>query len=221
MSTLGKDWFEGQSEHALAVAKYGDIIFDIVQEGAQDLQSKWQADARDWNDLIDRAVQGSLLDRLFRDPLDRDWLSQTLFKPTRQWPSGLTNAEVQILELVRAASALHPLHAQGVKVDKLLNPDDPDYGLQEAALVKAMKKYSGLVYKNITIPMWKSYDAAAKNAARKIAPMCEEVYGETCSQDEAVLMFKGDLQRGWKMKTLKMDPSMYQVFPKFLSWISA
>lgn len=213
---LGKVWFENQSEHALACAKYGDCIFEEVQSGAQELQKAWEINAKPWYVLMDKAVQGSMFG-LFSPIMPKDWLIYTLFRPDRFWPKGLSPKEKELLELGKMVSAYYPMHEQGVTPTKRLVPSDES----GAVTLLAMQNYADLVKKTIAIPMWRSYSLVSKKYGMRITPMCKSVYGEDCTPEEGIGIFQGDLERGWKMETLSWDSASYQVFPVFVRWASS
>ena len=203
-------------EHAMACAIYGDCIFDVVQEGASDLEAQWKKLAKPWKTLLDKSVRGRFFG--FGAPLlDRNWLMYVLFQPTRSWPKGLSLDEVEVLELARTAASYHPLYEQGLGRAET-QAQEP--GSDEATL-KAMKQFASLFRRKVALPMWKAYNNTSDKMGRKIIPLCESNYEEPCSLPEAREMFQGDLERGLKVKSLNVSPTTYQVLPKFLSWISA
>lgn len=212
---LGNAWFESQEEHSLACAKFGDCIFDVVQEGASALEISWKGHAKSWVKLVDKAIQGAFFG--FLPPIvPREWFLYVLFRPERLWPKALTVEERILLELAKAASDYHPLHDQSTKPAK-----DEKYEIgDDGSTLVALQTYAQLVKRNIAIPMWKSYVETSKAYGARIAPLCDSTYGEPCTNLEGENIFKGDLQRGWKLNTLDWSPPTRRVFPVFLSWIS-
>jgi hypothetical protein len=212
-------WLENQTDHALACVLYGDCVYDVVQEGAQSLETKWKAKTRGWDGLIDKAVKTGFMG--WGPPLvDRKWLSHVLFKGVRAWPTELTAEERKLLKLAVSTSAFHRLYDKGVKFDR--SRDIPTgEGERDDRTLAALRKYAELFKRQIALPMWKEFDQVADEYGRKIQPLCAERYGEACSKTEAVNIFKGDVYRGMAAKTLDVDPPMYRVLPRFLEWISA
>jgi len=199
----------------------GDCIYDVVQDGALEIEKEWEKIAKPWNLLIDKAVKGRFMG-LGSPVVDRRWLSYVLFQPTRVWPSRLSDDEKQLLELARAAAMYHSLADQGVEVDTIRGDTTaPDKIESDAATLKAMQKYAALIKQHIALPMYRVYDQVAQEKAKEIMPMCQAVYGESCSEKEAIGIFKGDLQRGWKLSTLMVSPTTERVLRPFLKWISA
>jgi hypothetical protein len=216
---FGREWGDAQSAHALAVARYGDRIFDEVQKGAKELENAWEKQTRKWNKLIDKAVRGKWLG-LGPPIVDRRWLSHVLFQPTRVWPNKLSEEEVQLLELAKAASSYHPLHAQGVVVDTIRGDTRAPKRIEsDAATLKVLQKYASLFKRDIAMPMWRSYNKVSDEYTDRVKVLCDEKYDEPCTTREAEKIFKGDLQRGWKMKTLDVSPDTYRTFPAFITWI--
>lgn len=203
-------WLDNQSEHALACAKYGDCIFDKVQEGALEVQNAWRKLAQPWNSLIDASVKGFL----WMGRSDRKWLSQALFQPARNWPKGLSAEEKDLLELAKAVSDYAP-----VSMDRLLETKTTPENAEKT--LKALQTYAKLFKKKIALPMWREYRQIAARAGEQIAPLCQSTYGEDCSSQEGLEMFHGDLERGYKLKVLEVDTATYRVLPKFLSWIES
>jgi len=213
---LNNQWFNDQEDHALACARYGDCIFDVVQGGAADLEAQWSRLSQSWNKLIDKAVQGRFLG-LGAPIVDRRWLSFVLFQPSRLWPSGLSKEETQLLKLAKAVVAYYPMYAQGIERGTATDAERVE---SNEATLAALKKFAALFKRQIGLPMWKAYNSVSDLKAKEIAPLCKATYGEECSYAEARGMFQGDLERGWKLKTLEVAPPTYRVFPYFLSWIS-
>ena len=212
---LDSDWFDSQSDHALACARYGDCIFTVVQEGAADIQDAWARAARPWSRLIDKAVRGKVFGLM--PPLtDRKWLMYVLLmqSPSR-WPSGLSKEEVELLKMARVVSQYYPLAVQDVPGGSVgAQPDT------EEATLKALKSYAALFKKDIALSMWKTYVQVAAARAAEIMPLCDTVYKEPCSLREAEQMFKGDLERGWKMDSVGFSPASEKVFPLFIDWVT-
>lgn len=217
MST--EKWLAGQSDHAVACAVYGDCIYDEVQDGAKTLEGRWKKSTQKWDGLIDKAVKtgfmgwGSHL-------VDRKWLSWMLFHEN-QWPSELTQKERNLLRLMVATTGFNRLYSQGVKVDRSKGiTTDPERAEAHEQTVTAMKKLAELYRREIAIPMWKQYHAVTATYGGKIQPLCDERYGESCSESDAKDIFKGDLRRGWKAKTLDVGPPMYRALPHFFAFIA-
>lgn len=210
------DWFGEQSDHALACAKYGDCIFDEVQNGASELEAAWVKASSDWYRLLLSSTRGFLGLREISDPR---WLYFVLFRPEKFWPRDLTQEERALLRLAASLSDFHP---SGQKVDRGMGiTNDPDRAASYDETLEAMKRYASLFKTKIALPMYKEYQRIAEEYAPKIQTLCDSVYGEPCSKEEAKNMFKGDLQRGWKMNSLDVTPPMSRVFPLFMDWISA
>jgi len=214
VDVLGAGQFD---DHAMACVTFGDCIYDVVQEGAKELQAKWVGRARMWNALIDKAVKTGFLG--WGTPLvNRQYLSYVLFQPRRMWPHGLSTKEQQILAFAVSAAPLSPTYT---RVDKLRGntdvPDIDEMGVEnEARLLAAVQKYARLYEKNIFNPMWDDYDEVADTYGKKIQPLCAAKYNEPCSLLEARGMFNADLANGVKAKTLDVDPSMYRLVPLFM-----
>lgn len=204
-----------REDHALACALYGDCIYDVVQEGAQALQSRWESDAKSWDSLLDEAVKSGILGwgRL----VSRDWLSAVMFRP-REWPKGLTEEEKKILRLAAGVSGFNRRYNQGPAPAR-----DPDLGSKEgeAQTLEALKRYTDLFKKRVAIPMYRSYDEVSNTYGRRIQPLCEENYQERCSVQESIDIFKGDLRRGHKVKTLDVKGATYLALSRFWDWIAA
>ncbi len=216
---MGPEWERQQTNQSLACVVYGDCIFDVVEKGAKVLEKKWKRIAKPWNRLIDKAVRGRFFG-LGSPTVDRRWLAWLIYQPVKRWPSQLTKEEVQILELVVAVSAYHPDYSE--KVDRKSGiTSDPERLESSEDSLAAMRQYAQLVKAQIAMPMWRAYENISKDVAQDIIPLCKTVYGESCSESEAKNMFKGDLQRAWKMRTLGVGPPTYTTFPKFIAWIAA
>lgn len=206
---------ESETEHALACALYGDCIYDVVQEGASDLEKQWKALTKPWKALLEKSVRGRFFG--FGAPVvDSKWLLYVLHQPTRMWPKGLGLDEIEVLELARAATGYNSLANQGLGRSDV-SPTDPATNEQT---LQGLRKFSTLFRRKVALPMWKAYNDISDKKARQIMPMCEATYGESCSLPEAREMFQGDLERGLKVKSLNVGPTTYQVLPKLLSWIS-
>jgi len=208
-------------DHGMACALYGDCIYDVVQEGAKLLETKWKSRTSSWDSLIDKAVKTGFMG--WGAPLvDRKWLSFVLFEGPRYWPSSLTADERQALKLAVAVSGFHRRYSKGVKIDRKRGiTDDPDkIEEDQERTTAALRKYAELFKSKIGIPMWKDYQSVTKMYGSKIKPLCDEKYGEPCSDAEAENIFQGDLERGLKMKTLDVDPPTYRVLPVFIRWVS-
>ena len=209
------DLNDSKNEHAMACAIYGDCLYDKVQEGAKALETKWAARAKIWDDLIDKAVKTGFLG--WGAPLvSREWLSHMLLRvPMVQWPTGLSEEEKQLLFLAQAVTTYAKRYTRGIKSDPLeVGSED------EQRTLAALKQYASLIKSHIAIPMFKDYEAVSAAYGALLQPLCTEKYDEPCSLVEAVNLFKGDLRRGFKVKTLDVDPSTFRVLPAFLAWIS-
>lgn len=207
------------ADHAMACVQYGDCIYEVVQQGAKDLETKWEARTRIWNDLIDRAVRTGFMG--WGAPLvDRKWLNYVLFQPRSQWPKGLSKREVQMLELAQAAEGMQ--RQFDTKIDPFRGlRENPDQAEAEDRTLAALKKYAALFDKRVFTPMWKDYNGVSDDYGRKIKPLCEQRYHEPCSLQESINIFKGDIQRGLKAKTLDVKVATYHAFRKFLPLIKA
>jgi len=208
-------------DHAMACVTFGDCIYDVVQEGAKELQAQWIARARKWNALIDQAVKTGFLG--WGTPLvNRKYLSYVLFQPRRMWPHGLSSKELKTLAFAVSAAPLSPTYT---RVDKLRGntdvPDIDDMGAEnEARLLAAMQKYARLYEKHIFNLMWDDYSEVADTYAKKIQPLCAAKYGEQCSLTDARNMFNADLENGVRAKTLDVDTTMYRLIPLFRDLIA-
>jgi hypothetical protein len=201
----------------MACVQYGDCIYEVVQEGVKDLQTKWTARTRIWDNLIAQAVRTGFMG--WGPPLvDQNWLRYVLFQPRRLWPSGLTKREVQMLELAKAASGLNRLHTKGIGRKDL---DQAETAEAEDRTLAALRKYAQLFDRKVFDSMWADYEKVSKAYGRKIGPLCEERYQEPCSAQDAVNIFQGDIERGLKAKTLDVRVPTYHVFRKFLPLIKA
>jgi hypothetical protein len=213
MSTVDQ-WLKEQEDHAVACALYGDCIYDVVQEGAKNLETRWAAVSRKWEALVDKAVKTGFMG--WGPPLvDRRWLIQALFYP-KLWPRGLTTEEKNLLHLMIAAASYHRLYARGVTREEM----EPEAVEADDRTLAALKKLAELFKSQIAIPMWKEYQTVSEDYARKIQPMCNEQYDEPCTLSDAQNIFKGDLRRGWKARTLDVDPPTYRVMGPFLNYIT-
>lgn len=202
-------------DHGMACVMYGDCIYDVVQEGAKDLQTKWTATCRKWDSLVDKAVKTGFLG--WGSPLvGRDWLTHMLLQPPRVWPRGLTKKEVAILKLSAEAAQLAK-KAQNVPnpLPRTLSPED------SAKTLAAMKKFAALFDKQIGQPMLDDYWDVSTAYGKQIEPLCAEKYNEPCSPSEAVDIFRGDIERGLRAKTLDVRTPMYWAFPRFLEYTQA
>lgn len=207
-------WLDQQEDHAIACVLYGDCLYDVVQEGAKLLETRWQAASRKWESLIDQAVRTGLFG--WGTPLvNRRWLLQALFYP-KAWPKGLTEDEKKLLYLMIAAASYHRLYARGVAREEVA----PEGVEPEEQTLAALKNLAVLFRKQIAIPMWKGYQKVSKEYAKKIQPICSEKYNEPCTLSEAENIFKGDLRRGWKARTLDVDPPTYSVMGPFFRYIT-
>jgi hypothetical protein len=206
-------------EHAMACVQYGDCIYDVVQEGAKSLETKWTSRTRIWEDLIDKAVRTGFMG--WGAPLvDRKWLKHVLFLPRSQWPRGLTKREVQMLDLASAAAMMQR------QFDTQIDPfrglrENPDQAEAEDRTLAALKKYAALFDRQVFDKMWADYDQVSEDYGRKILPLCEQRYQEPCTLQDAINIFKGDLRRGMKAKTIDLKVRTYQALREFLPLISA
>jgi hypothetical protein len=204
-------WLEDQSEHALACALSGDCIYDVVEKHAQNMESSWKSLASGWQGLVRKASRKAwgLFERV-----SEEWLLHTLLsRPVRKWPRGLGREQVVILRILREA-AQYNAGSSGRGRAPSESPS-PELALE------AFQVLSSLTFKSLAVPMWGEYNQTSQKAAREIAPLCAETYGEPCTLGEAELMFQGDLERGWRMKTLDVSSPTYRVFPEFLAWVAA
>jgi len=197
------------SEHALACAIYGDCIFEEVQEGVKLLEAAWKKDLQKYPQVIVQSTKGR--GWFFpRQVVTSDWLRFMLFQPGRLWPVRLKGKQREMLQLMKAASGLAPrVHS---------TPNGELYS--EEQTLQAMEQLADTFQKQVAAPMWQSYERVSRTMGQKLLPLCEDRYG-SCTREEAVGIFQGDLERGLRMNTLEVSPQMLQVLPKFLEWISA
>lgn len=209
-------YWANESDHALACALYGDCVYDTVKEGALELEKTWEGQARPFGKLLRMAAKTGVFG--LGPELDTKWLKKVLFGPLSAWPSGLTQKEKKALLLARSTAGWLTNAELGDTVDPLRGFDAEFKKESEEATGDALKKFSDLYVKNIANPMWDTYDLVSKKYGRKLVPMCEEKYQEQCSESEGVQMFRGDLARGWKVRTLPFSATSYHVFANFLDW---
>lgn len=212
-------YWASESDHALACALYGDCVFDTVKEGAVELERIWEAQARPFGKLIQAAAKTGIFG--LGPELDTKWLKKVLFGPPNAWPSGLTPKEKLILRLARSTAGWLTNVELGDVVDPLRGYDAGFKKESEDATTEALKKFADLFVKNVANPMWDTYDQVSKKYGRKLLPMCEEKYEEKCSEAEGIQMFRGDLARGWKLKSLPFSSVTSHVFADFMDWSSS
>ena len=200
-------------EHTRSCVLWGDCIFDVVQKHTKNLEREWVKLSRPWWTLTSKAIQSGFLG--MGDALvGRNWLVEILFDPPRRWPPGLNPEQQKLLKLAIMVSAYFPLYDQGESGTPQVPEESPDLTRQ------ALANYAVLFKKKIFHPMWDAYLEATEEAAKELAPLCKDVYGESCTLQEAKLIFQGDLERALKEKTLDVSPKTYKVMPKFLALIS-
>lgn len=211
-------WAE-ESDHALACALYGDCVFDTVKEGAAELEKTWEGLARPFGKLLRAAAKTGVFG--LGPELDTKWLKRVLFGPVPGWPSGLSPKEKKVLLLARSTAGWLTNADLGDAVDPMRGFDAEFRRESEEATGDALRKFADLYVKNVANPMWDAYDQISKKYGRRLVPMCEEKYQEKCSEVEGVQMFRGDLARGWKLKTLPFSAVTHHVFADFLEWASS
>jgi hypothetical protein len=209
--TLNPEWSKKQD---FTDVVWGDEIFEVVKVGAQRLEASWENLASSWERLIDKSVQRGFLG--FGEPLVQpEWLRHMIFEHEKLWPPGLTKKEKLLLRLAQAVSRYFPgedlslsdvLSLRSVAGKKLVAPQNSDLTLQ------AMQSYARIFEQKVALPMWEAFSAESKRAAPKIMQACKKVYGETCGMQEAREMFYGDMDRAWKIKTLKISHVTYKVY---------
>lgn len=215
MASIRDDaYWESVEDHGLACAKYGDCIFNEVQEGAQDLENAWTKRAGFFSEILQASAKTGIFG--LGKQIDLKWLHHVIFGPKKNWPSGLTLDDRLILELARANSGYLSGPSLGVTVDPLSGYDASFQKAGEEATLSALRKFSKLYRKDVLLPMWGDYEHIAVETAKRIAPLCLITYGESCTPTEAIGMFKGDLQRGWKVRSLGFSAASYHVFPAFM-----
>jgi len=142
--------------------------------------------------------------------VDVEWLLEVLFSPPRTWPMGLTEDEIEILKIATAVAQYVSFGARGAQATP---------GSDENTLL-AMKKLAALFRKNIAVPMYREYDKGVQRAGARIAPLCPDLYDESCTVEDAKGIFQGDMQRGWRASTLRVRPETQKVLPLFWDWLS-
>lgn len=192
----------------------GDCIFDEAQRGAASLELAWEKATKKWFSLLKKSVQGGLFGFL-PEVVSLDWILKKIYSSESEWPKSLSQEERKLLRLIRAVSAYHPLHELG-HASKPLGKE-PDQEVVERVLEKYIQSFQ----QEVALPMWSAYEDETARRTDPIAHLCEQVYEGPCSQSEASSMFQGELERGWKSNKLEWSPATYEVFPKFISWISA
>ena len=204
-----------QGEHAMACARFGDCIFDEVQKGAGELNARWKTDTRKWNVLIDKVVKGGFLG-LGSPLMDRNWLSHVIFNQ-REWPSGLSKEEKQLLKLASAISGYHPAKQYGYAPGE----KKPEAAASNESLtLEVLRKFVKKFRETIVESMLRSYEQVSDKYAKIIQPLCEQEYSEPCDLAESSGMFQGDMQRAYKIKSLDVDPPTYRVLLPFWDWMS-
>jgi hypothetical protein len=218
----------------MAAVVQGDDIFDQAQLGAKSIDMAWKAKAREWKNLMGRAVK-DWVRRYWSDeadvlpgahpklpgtPVSMTWLYWVLFQGPSNWPSGLGPEEKALLKLAVASAKYAPLYLQGVKIDRKWDITiDPRDQFSDSQTARAMKKYAAIFKKEVAEPMFKAYRQEAIDKSAIIQRLCAELYKEPCGRQEAADMFFGDMERGWKAKTLDVSPAMYRVFPAYVAWL--
>lgn len=200
-----------QGDHAMACARFGDCILDEVQKGAKELEGRWKSDTRKWNALIDKTVKGGFLG-LGTPLMDRNWLAHLIFNQ-KEWPSGLSKEEKQLLKLANAISGYHPVKQYGYAPG-----EKKPVPVESGDSLEVLRKFIKLFQETIVESMLRSYAKVSDKYAKIIQPLCEQEYSEPCSLDEARNMFNGDMQRTYKVKTLDVDPPTYRVLLPFWDW---
>lgn len=207
---LNSEWAQKQD---FTDVVWGDEIFEVVKLGAQRLESSWIQKASNWERLIPKAVKRGFLG--FGEPVVRpEWLRLLIFLQEKNLPSGLTSKEKLILKLVQAVSRYFPkdeslsetLSFRSSPKSHELSPEDPAKSLQ------ALKRFILLYEQEVVNGMWDAFSEESKRAAPKIMKACAKVYGEPCGLQEAREIFYGDMDRAWKIKTLKMSHITYKVY---------
>lgn len=214
-----ESYWTDESDHALTCALYGDCVFDTVKEGAADLESMWENQARPFGKILRAAAKTGIFG--LGAELDTRWLKKVMFGPVSSWPSGLTPKERQVLILARSTTGWLSNSDLGDTVDSLKGFDTTFKRDSEEDTLHALKKFSELYVKNVANLMWDTYDLVSSRYGRRLVPMCQEKYQEKCTEAEGVQMFRGDLARGWKLKTLPFSAVTNNVFANFIDWSSS
>ena len=218
MSLTSYEWAQKHAP-AMQYAITGDSIFKEVNRGAEKLDAAWEKQASSWKRLMDQAVSGGYFG-LAPNIVDARWLYWVLFQPAKFWPGGLSREEKALLKLAVAVAKYHPLYNQGVKFDRKWGlAYDPENPAPESKTLKAMQRYAKLFKQKVAKQMLRTYRQEANEGAKRILPLCLELYNSPCTHEEAVRMFLGDLQRGWKASTMEGSPAMYRVLPAFVDWL--
>lgn len=200
-------WGDAQSQYALTCAVEGDCVFDIVQKYSSTLGDRLKALASKTPGVMKSATRGRYFG-MVPPKVQTSWLA-ALISREQLWPSELTREEEALLRMAaRSFSAIGK--SLPASVDHPANREDS---------IKALKDFAELYEKAVAMPMWKAYDQAGKKAAREIAPICQAQFQEDCTLKEAEAIFKGDLQRGLKVKSLDMAPTAQDLLKSLLAWI--
>ena len=207
-----------ESDHALACALYGDCLFDEVKAGAAELEALWEADAKPFGKLLKKASKTGVFG--LGPTLDTKWLSKVLFGTPSGWPSGLSAKEKQVLLLARSPAGWLTSAELGDAVDSMKGFDPTFKKESGEATADALKKFAALFTAEVANKMWDNYDQISKKYGKRMRPICEQKYNEACTDAEGVEMFRGDLSRGWKMRSLPFSAITYHVYADFIGLIS-
>jgi hypothetical protein len=217
--SLDNEWARKQN---FTNVVWGDEIFEVVKLGAQRLEASWEGAAHNWERLIPKAVKRGFLG--WGEPIVRpEWLRHMLFVQEKYWPKGLSPKEKLILRLAVEISRYFPgkdmsfseiLDARANPKAGIIPSGTPEQNLQ------ALKSFALLYEKEVLNVMWDAYSAESKHAAPKIMKACEKVYGEACELQEAREIFYGDMDRAWKIKTLKFSYVTYKVYGLMVDYIN-
>lgn len=193
----------------LAIALYGDSIFDVVQEGASDLEKAWIPLAKNWQRVLRRSQQTGIFG--MGPPIaDGQWLIYVMFQPAREWPSGLTPSQSKALLCLRSFAGYSPLR----------DSSESTIPASDAVTLKGLQRFVQLGEKQILFPMYAVFNKIQKERGTQIAALCPSLYSEACTQEEGENMFAGDLKRGVTVGTLEVSQGTYRVLPHFFAWVA-
>ena len=211
-----REWVSQQGTGDWDEVIFGDAIFQVAEEVAQAVEGEWQKIAKVWYTLINKSVKQGLFG-FGRPIVDSKWLLYMIFARKNLWPPGLSAEDKDMLTLATKVAQYYPLYAQGVRVDRTkgitLDPEEMETTEDTA---KAMRRYATMFRKMVYDKMESSFESAVRARVNDVSKACKVVYGTECSKDEASRMIVKDIMRGWRNKTLAVDPDTSGVIPAFI-----
>ena len=188
-----------------------DAIHQVTREGLGALEREWSILARSADKITkgDLGFWKGLFKHLSYDP-SPNWIQHFLYQKPSDWPSGLSEKEKDALKILRELRKLSSTSSHLLTAEDYQNPPP-----SEQAMAKALSRIAKSGYK-LLARMERGYGGMLDVGGRKIAPLCDQVYGEPCTEQEGAEIMNGDIEDLWKMDQWPTSQAMGDVLNAYL-----